>query len=74
MSSLIYFINTHPGIFLFLIIWSIVWKLVALWKAAKHNHLIFFIVLGFINTVGVAEIIYIVYLYFKDNKPQISKL
>ncbi len=42
-----------------LIIWSLAWKGVALWKAAKLNHLKWFIVLLVIQTFGVLEILYI---------------
>jgi methionyl-tRNA synthetase len=66
-GSLISYVSSHPWIIL-LIIWSGVWKLIALWKAAKHNHLTIFIVLAILNTAGVAEIIYLIYLYFKDKK------
>ena len=64
------YMNSNPWIIL-LIIWSIVWKLIALWKAAKNNHLTLFIVLGVLNTAGIAEIIYISYLYFKEKKDKI---
>ena len=59
--------SANPWIIL-LIIWSIVWKLIALWKAAKRNHLTLFIVLGVVNTAGILEIAYIAYLYFKEKK------
>jgi hypothetical protein len=59
------YMTANPWIIL-LIIWSIVWKLTALWKAAKRNHLTLFIVLGVVNTAGIVEIIYITYLYFKE--------
>lgn len=61
------YMSANPWIIL-LIIWSIVWKLIALWKAAKNNHLTIFIVLGVLNTAGIAEIIYITYLYFKERE------
>ncbi|MFH1454800.1 MAG: DUF5652 family protein [bacterium] len=61
------YMSANPWLIL-LLIWSIVWKLIALWKAAKHNHLVMFIVLGVLNDVGVLEIIYITYLYFKEKK------
>lgn len=64
------YMMSHPWIIL-LFIWSAVWKLIALWKAAKHNHLTVFIVLAILNTVGIAEIIYIAYLYYKDKKNKI---
>lgn len=63
------YISANPW-FILLIIWAGIWKLIALWKAAKHNHLTMFIVLGVLNTAGIAEIIYIIYLYFKDKKNQ----
>lgn len=58
---------TNPWIIL-LLIWSLVWKMIALWKAVKHDHLTIFIVLSVLNTAGIAEIIYITYLYFQDKK------
>ena len=61
------YMSANPWIIL-LIIWSIVWKLIALWKAAKRNHLTLFIVLGVVNTAGILEIAYIAYLYFKEKK------
>ena len=51
-----------------LLFWSIIWKLIALWKAARNNHLTIFIVLAFLNTAGIAEIIYLTYMYFKNKK------
>ncbi|NTW31861.1 MAG: hypothetical protein HGB12_04435 [Bacteroidetes bacterium] len=40
-------------------IWDIVWKSIALWKAARNNHLIWFICIVIFNTVGILPIIYI---------------
>jgi hypothetical protein len=51
-----------------LAVWAGVWKLIALWKAAKHDHLTMFIILAILNTAGIAEIIYIIYLYYSDKK------
>jgi methionyl-tRNA synthetase len=63
-----YFI-AHPWIVL-VIIWSIIWKMIALWKAAKNDHLVIFIVLAFLNTIGIAEIAYLLYLYIKQKKQE----
>jgi methionyl-tRNA synthetase len=41
------------------IIWNMVWKGIALYKAGKNQHLGWFIVLFLINTMGLLEIIYI---------------
>jgi len=42
-----------------MLIWSAVWKIVALWKSARNKHIVWFIVLILINTVGILEILYI---------------
>jgi len=48
-------------------IWSVIWKGLALWKSARHNQLTWFIILLVVNTVGVLEIIYIA--FFQKNIP-----
>lgn len=52
----------NPGIKVFvgiLLIWSLVWKGVALWKAVRNNHTAWFVVMLILNTAGILEIIYI---------------
>jgi hypothetical protein len=44
---------------LILIVWEAIWKLIALWKSARNNHLVWFILIGILNTVGILPIIYI---------------
>jgi len=46
-------------LFAILIFWSIVWKGMALWISAKENKKWWFVVLLFLNTAGILEIIYI---------------
>ena len=41
------------------IIWTAVWKGLALWKAARKNSPVWFILLLVINTLGIFEILYI---------------
>jgi hypothetical protein len=48
-----------------LIIWSMVWKFIALWKCGRNNQLAWFIVLAIINTAGILEIIYL--FFFRKN-------
>lgn len=47
------------ALFLIISIWALVWKGLALWKSARKNHLVWFIVLLIINTIGILEILYI---------------
>ncbi|MFH0780066.1 MAG: DUF5652 family protein [Parcubacteria group bacterium] len=42
-----------------LIAWSVAWKGIALWKAARLGHTAWFVVMLILNTVGILEIIYI---------------
>lgn len=46
-------------IILIIVIWDIIWKLVAMWYASRNNHLAWYIVLAIINSVGVLPIFYI---------------
>ena len=50
---------TNPVIMYPLLIWSIFWKGLALWRSARMNHKGWFIALLVINTVGIFEIVYI---------------
>ncbi len=43
-----------------LIIWSVFWKGMALWRAARLRHLGWYIALLVINTAGIFEIIYLI--------------
>jgi methionyl-tRNA synthetase len=52
-----------------LVVWSITWKALALWKAARNRQLVWFILLFIINTAGVLPIIYI-YYFQKEKKYQ----
>ncbi len=61
------YLTAHPWLVL-LFVWALVWKGLALWKASKNNHLPIFIILLILNTVGIAEIIYLGYMYFKTRK------
>jgi len=50
-----------------LAIWDGVWKLIAMWKSARHNQLAWFICLAIFNTVGILPILYI--LVFQPAEP-----
>jgi hypothetical protein len=44
---------------IFLMIWSIVWKALALWRSARLGKKLWFAVFLFVNTIGILEIIYL---------------
>ena len=66
-NAMFSYISTNPWVII-LLVWSLVWKLIALWKAAKKGDLVIFIILGVLNTGGIAEIAYLVYLYIRGRK------
>jgi uncharacterized membrane protein len=65
----IMFMYDKPLMFLALVVWSLVWKGLALWKAAQHSNRNWFIAILVLNTFGILEIIY---LYFVLPKKQNS--
>ncbi len=46
-------------LFVLLIVWSLVWKGWALWRAARNTHKAWYIIMLILNTAGILEIIYI---------------
>jgi len=49
----------HPVLFSVVIAWSVIWKGLALWRAARLKQVGWYIALLIINTVGIFEIIYL---------------
>ena len=45
--------------FVIILIWSYVWKFLALWKSARKGHPVWFIIFALVNTIGLLEILYI---------------
>jgi hypothetical protein len=48
-------------LFSVIVIWSAVWKAIALWKSARNNQTGWFVVLCIFNTIGILEIIYLAF-------------
>ena len=54
------------------LIWSIVWKGLALWRAARTDSKIWFVVFLVVNTLGILEILYLYIFSKKKAAPAIS--
>ena len=52
-----------------LIIWSLPWTSIALWKAARRKDIVWFVVLLLVHTAGILDILYI-FILSKD-KPEV---
>ena len=54
--------EAHPSLKAFIviaIIWELIWKMIALWRAARNDQKGWFIAIGILNTLGILPIIYL---------------
>jgi len=51
-----------------LCLWEGILKLLAMWKSARRNELVWFVLIAFINTVGILPLLYL--LLTKKNKEE----
>ena len=51
----------------FLAVWELIWKTIALWKAARNKQLGWFICIAVFNTVGFLPILYLLTYKKKRN-------
>jgi methionyl-tRNA synthetase len=62
-------LGIQPGVLLsciiLLLLWTLYWKVRALWKAARRGEKVWFGVLLLVNTIGILEILYL-YVFSKD--------
>jgi len=68
-------VNTWPAwmtwwVILLLVLWTLPWKGVALWKAAGNKQLVWFVCILILNTLAILEIIYIFGFSKKKSQPQ----
>ncbi|MCA9487594.1 MAG: hypothetical protein KC516_01385 [Nanoarchaeota archaeon] len=59
-------------LFVIIVVWTMVWKLLALWKAARNKDVAWFVVMGILNTIGILPILYI-YIFSKWTKKKPMK-
>lgn len=61
-------VTTLNVILIVLLIWSLIWKGFALWRAAGRQDKVWFIVLMILNTIGLLEILYLFVFSKRENK------
>jgi len=69
MKTIEHFFNNssiNMWLLLLLVIWDMVWKLIALWKSAKNRQTAWFICLAILNTAGILPIIYLRFFQKKN--------
>jgi len=63
-------LGINAGLLAVILVWSLVWKGLALWKSARKSHIVWFIVLLVVNTIGILEILYIFIFSELGKKPK----
>lgn len=58
-------------VILLLMLWTLPWKGVSMWRAARNGHKVWFVALLLINSLAVVDIIYIV--WFSRKKADLAK-
>jgi len=58
-------------LFLIFVVWTTIWKGIALWKAARLSHKKWFIAILILNTAGILDILYI--YFFSERKIKNNK-
>jgi len=69
MNNIMQGLNPNSPILYVLIAWSIIWKGIALWHSARNKQLVWYIALLILNTVGILEIVYLIFSK-KDKKTE----
>jgi hypothetical protein len=62
------FSDLNVVLIIFFVIWSLLWKGLALWRASQRGENGWFIVLLVLNTLGIVEIIYYFLIAKSDKK------
>jgi hypothetical protein len=47
-------------VIILMIIWEAIWTAIAMWRAAKNNHMIWFVVFFIVNLLAIPEIVYLI--------------
>lgn len=66
LNQLLTQLFSNPQFLLPFLLWHLFWKGLALWQASTRRHLVWFIILLIINSLGLLEIAYIFYLHKWD--------
>lgn len=55
------------------IVWTFLWKGLALWTAARKGSKIWFIVLLFVNTLTILEVLYVLYFSKRETLKNVDE-
>ncbi len=61
-------ITEHPVLFVIALVWSLIWKGIALWRSAQRKEKAWFISILILNTLGILDIVYIYFFSRREKK------
>lgn len=67
MSSIVTLITNNREVLYMLVVWDMIWKGFAMWKAARNESKTWFVVLMIANTLGILPISYLILEKWKSN-------
>jgi len=68
MANNSFFLNGMFPLIMLLMVWDMVWKGIALWKAGTQKQLTRFVFIFLLNTLGILPIIYLIFFQKKEAK------
>jgi len=69
LSQIALILGISLPVLIIVLIWTAIWKALALWKSARKNSPVWFVVLLIVNTLGILEILYIFIFSGLGKKP-----
>lgn len=51
-----------------LVVWDLIWKMVAMYRAAQDDSKLWYVILAFLNTIGILPIIYLTKIHKAEKK------
>jgi len=61
VNNVLQILHPNTPLFYLVIAWAVIWKGIALWHAARTRQLVWYIALLIVNTVGILEIVYLIF-------------
>lgn len=65
-------ITEYPWVIAIIMLWTIPWKGMALWRSARRGHTEWFVILLIFNTLAILDILYI-FIFSKNGKKEEPK-
>jgi len=60
--------HINPWLLGIVIVWSLIWKGIALWHSARNTQTAWYVVILILNTVGILEIVYLLFFRKSSNR------